>query len=152
MNLDEDALIAAVDLIGRTGATGFEVGYLHEDVPAEEAAWYAHAQYKGARIIAENHRDPVEAAEGLARRLLTGGKCTRCGGLIALSGDGAFAYTSATLTDGTQWTAETAAAAGQCRWTRMGRRWQAGCGSGGTRTRTAARQQPRRRKARKGKK
>jgi len=44
VNLDEDALIAAADLVGRTGATGFEIGYLHDDVPAEKAGWYAHAQ------------------------------------------------------------------------------------------------------------
>lgn len=117
INLDEDALFAAADLVGRTGAKSFEIGYLHDDVPAAEAGWYAHAQYKGARITEEG-AGPVEAAEALARRLLAGGKCTRCGGLIALSGHGAFAYPSATLTDGTSWTAEDAKAAAQCRWTR----------------------------------
>jgi hypothetical protein len=124
--LDEDAFIAAADLVGRTGAKELQIGYLHDDVPAAEAGWYAHAQYKGARITEEGS-GPVEAAEALARRLLTGGKCTRCGGLIALSGRGAFAYASPVMADGTTWTAEEAAKAGQCRWTRMGRRWEAGC-------------------------
>lgn len=137
MNLDEDALHAAVELVGRTGATGFEIGYLHDDVPVEKAGWYAHAQYKGARITAEDHPGPVEAAEALARRLLTGAKCTGCGGLIALSDAGAFAYSSATLADGTVWDAKTAAAAGQCRWIRAGAHWQKGCGS----KRTAVRHQ-----------
>lgn len=127
VNLDEDALFAAADLVGRTGAKEFEVGYLHDDVPPEHAGWYAHAQYKGARISAEDHKGPIEAAEALARKLLSGGKYTKCGGLISLSGSGALIYESATLTDGTKWTAEKARAAGQCRWTRMGRRWEAGC-------------------------
>lgn len=60
---DEDALIAGVDLVGRTGATDFEVGYLHDDVPVAEAGWYAKAQYRGARLTAEDHPGPVEAVE-----------------------------------------------------------------------------------------
>ncbi|HEV7982231.1 MAG TPA: hypothetical protein VGP86_04995, partial [Xanthobacteraceae bacterium] len=61
MNLpsdDEDRLIAAAELVGRTGARGLEIGYLHDDVPAEDAAWYAQAQYQGSRIIAENYTNP----------------------------------------------------------------------------------------------
>lgn len=123
MNLDEDALVAAADLVGRTGARSFQIGYL-DDEPG--SLWYAHAQYRGARITAEGP-GPVEAAEALARRLLTGGKCTGCGGLIVLPGRGAFAYRSPVLADGTRWSAEAAAKAGQCRWVRTGRRWEAGC-------------------------
>ncbi|RCG17276.1 hypothetical protein DQ384_39815 [Sphaerisporangium album] len=44
MNLDEDAVMAALDLVGRAGAKSLQVGYLHENVPAEQAAWWAHAQ------------------------------------------------------------------------------------------------------------
>ena len=129
VNLDEDALFAAADLVGRTGATSFEIGYLHDNVPAAEAGWYAHVQYKGARITEEG-AGPIEAAEALARRLLAGGKCTKCGGLIALSSSGAMIYPSATLTDGTRWTERDAMAAPQCRWTRMGKRWEAACQQG----------------------
>lgn len=127
MNLDEDALIAAAELVGRTGAKGFEVGYLHDDVPLEQAGWYAHAQYSGTRIMVDDYSGPVEAAEALARRLLEGGKCTRCGGVVALSSAGALIYPDVTLTDGTRWTEKDAVAAGQCRWTRLGSRWTAGC-------------------------
>jgi hypothetical protein len=149
VNLDEDALIAAADLVGRTGATRFEIGYLHDDVPAEQAGWYAHAQYKGARITAEDHRGPVDAAEALARRLLTGGKCAKCGKLIALSGSGAFAYHAPVMTDGTRWTADDAAAAGQCRWTRTGPRWEAGCGGrAGTRSQRSPRRPGKKRRRR----
>lgn len=125
--LDEDELIACVDLIGRTGARGFEVGYLHDDVPIAEAGWYAHAQYRGARITAEDHPSPVAAAKALASRILTGAKCKGCGKLVALADDGAFAYFRSTLLDGTRWNAADAAAAGQCRWERVGKRWEMGC-------------------------
>jgi len=103
--LDQDAADAALDLIRRTGAEGMEVGFLRDDVPTDKADWYAHAQYRGARIISEHHRGPVEALEGLARRLLAGGVCTHCGKRIALRGKSRM----------------------QCRWTRHGRKWVRGC-------------------------
>lgn len=114
--------------MARSGATGFQIGCLRNDVPAHLAGWYAHAQYRGARIIAENHPGPVEAAEALARKLLTGAKC-KCGKLVALSDHGAFAYDEAGMADGSVWTAQAAAAAGQCRWRRNGPRWEGGCQS-----------------------
>lgn len=127
--MDEDALIAAVDLVGRAGAKAFEVGYLDDDVPADQARWWAHADYRGNRIIVENESGPVEAAEKLARRILTGGRC-RCGKLVALASDGAVAYENVTMADGSTWTAEEARTAGQCRWTREGRKWVSACGAG----------------------
>jgi hypothetical protein len=105
--LDEDALHAAVDLVGRSGATGFELGYLHEDVPVEEAGWYAHAQYRGARITVEDKTGPVEAAEALARRILNGAHCAHCGKTVSMNG-----YSKS-----------------RCRWTREGRRWTRACES-----------------------
>lgn len=125
--IDQDALVAAIDLVGRAGAGQFQVGYLHDDVPVAAADWYAHAQYKGRRIIVEHHVGPVEAAEALAVRILTGAKCAGCQSLVALNDDGAFACDDAEMADGTRWTAEEAAAAGQCRWRRVGRRWVRGC-------------------------
>ena len=107
LQLDEDALYAAADLIGRTGATELQFGYLHDGVPVAEAAWWAHAQYRGARVVVEDHRDPVAAIEALARRLLTGGRCTHCGGETVLSGDGSSPI--------------------QCRYRRVGARWVRGC-------------------------
>ena len=123
-NLDQDAVLAAADLVNRSGARSFQIGYLNDD-PADPA-WYAHAQYKGVRIAAEHHPGPVEAAEALARRLLDGAKC-RCGKLVALSDDGAMVYRDTKLLDGTTWTPTQAARAGQCRWTRQGKRWEPGC-------------------------
>ncbi len=104
--VDEDALLAAVDLVGRSGGTDFEVGYLHDNVPVEKAAWYAHAQYRGARITAENHPGPVEAAEALARQVLKGAQCTHCKRTVSLGGTGTKVI---------------------CRWRREGRKWIRGC-------------------------
>lgn len=101
--LNGDAVIACADLVGRSGATNFKIGYLHDDVPLEEAGWYAHAQYRGARITAEDRRSPSEAALALAERLLRGA-AGRCGKRVSL-GDG-----------GTG-----------CRWQLMGKRWEPGC-------------------------
>jgi hypothetical protein len=98
-----DAVIACADLVGRAGARGFEIGYLHDDVPVEDAAWYAMATYQGTRLMADEHRSPTAAAMALAERILGGAAC-RCGQPVALSDD----------------------AAG-CRWQLMGQKWQPGC-------------------------
>lgn len=126
IDMDDDALTACADLVGRTGAQHFQIGYLHDDVPADQAGWYAYAQYRGARVTSSDHPGPVEAANGLARRLLNGAKCTGCDRLVALSDFGAMAY-NAHLADGSFWTMQQAAAAGQCRWRRIGPRWTRGC-------------------------
>lgn len=127
--LDDDAVVACADLAGRSGATKFEVGYLHDNVPACEAGWYAHAMYKGARISIDDQRGPVEACDALARRLLEGARCAHCHALVTLSDAGAVARDAA-MADGTRWTAREQAKAGLCRWRRMGPRWARGCESG----------------------
>jgi hypothetical protein len=122
-------MIATVDLVGRTGATGLDIGYLHDDVPPDQADWYASVQYKGARIIVERQRGPIEALEELGKRLLTGAQCHHCKGLVALSPFGALAFNS-TLADGRRWTVEDAKKAPQCLWKREGRHWVGGCATG----------------------
>jgi hypothetical protein len=123
----DEILPATADLCQRAGARGFEIGFLHEDVPVEEAAWYASAQFAGTRLIEENHRGPADAAFALAVRVLKGGRC-RCGKLVALSKEGAVAYESASLLPGFgSWTVEEATAAGQCLWQREGPRWEPSC-------------------------
>ncbi len=122
----DDVVIACADLVGRAGARGFEIGYLHDDVPVELAGWYAHAQYRGARIQVADQPGPAQAADALARRILTGAKC-RCGRLASLSPDGAIAYSDTAMADGTRWTVQEARAAGQCLWRRRGQRWEPSC-------------------------
>ena len=104
--LEEDSVIACADLVKRTGAEHFQIGYLHDDVPVAEAGWYAEARYRGGRIIAQDHAGPSEAADALARRILIGGTCQGCHRVITLI----------------------SAKRGQCRWRRMADRWVNGCG------------------------
>lgn len=102
--LHGDAVVAVADLAGRCGAAGLEVGWVHDDVPVEEAGWYATASFKGARITEQDHRSPSGAALALAERLLAGGQC-RCGKTTTLADD----------------------RPEQCRWRLMGKRWEPGC-------------------------
>lgn len=126
VDMDDDAIKAVVDLGGRTGATGFEIGYLHDDVPVDQAGWYAHVQLRGTRILVEDCKGPTEAAEALSRRLLSGAQCQGCKGLVALSSAGAMSYGS-TFADGRTWSSKEQAAARQCHWRRIGARWEMGC-------------------------
>jgi len=102
-HFNDDVVVACAELVSRTGATDFEIGYLHEEVPIEDAAWYAHAQYCGARLTVENHRSPTGAALALAERILRGATC-KCRQPVTLSDEQP-----------------------GCRWKLMGRRWEPGC-------------------------
>lgn len=118
-------MVACADLIGRSGATSFQIGYLNDDEPHQ---WYAHAQYRGARITVDDQPDPAAAARGLAERILTGGQCYHCKGLVALHPDGAVAFAGAYLAPtGEPWGLAQAGRARQCLWIRQGRRWVRGC-------------------------
>lgn len=81
---DEAMVIACADLVGRAGAKHFEIGYLDDDVPADQARWWAKAQYRGARLQADEHASPSEAAHALAVRILTGAAC-KCGSPVSLT-------------------------------------------------------------------
>lgn len=109
-DMDDDAIVAVADLAGRTGATEFKIGYLHEDVPADQAGWYAQTQYQGARIVVGDQPGPVEAADALSRRLLSGGALCRCNKIVTL-GNGR---------DPRKY----------CKWTREGAKWLGTCGAG----------------------
>jgi hypothetical protein len=97
-----DMVLACADLSGRVGARDFEIGYVHDDVPIEEAGWYVQVSYQGARIIVQDHRSPETAALAMAVRLLDGATC-RCRKSVSLS-------------DGSG-----------CRWRLVGQRWEPGC-------------------------
>lgn len=124
--VDEDAFFAALDLVGRSGASSTEFGWLHDDVPIEDAGWWATAHYRGTRLTVDGHRGPVAAIEALARRILTGGQCAHCRKLVALN-DGYVWASNVTLLDGRKWSKEDQAAAGLCRWRRVGPKWIRGC-------------------------
>lgn len=99
-----DIVVACADLVGRAGAVGFEIGYVHDDVPSERAGWYAHARYLGARFMVQDEASPEAAAMGLAERILDGATC-RCGQPVLVL---------------------TTAKVG-CRWRLVGQRWEPGC-------------------------
>lgn len=95
--------MACADLAGRSGAIDFALGYVHEDVPSEDAGWYAVARFQGARIQTDEHRSPSTAALALAERLLRDAMCV-CRRRVVLSD----------AVDG-------------CRWRLVGARWEPGC-------------------------
>lgn len=101
--LNGDVVEACANLVGRAGASSFEIGYMHDNVPVEEAGWYAVAFYQGARIQTDEHRSPTLAAMALAERLLRGATC-RCGEPVTLADE-----------------------APGCRWSLRGKRWEPGC-------------------------
>lgn len=117
-----EPVIAAADLIGRSGAKEFAIGYARENVPTEDAGWWAEAKYKGARISVEERRTPGEAAEALAEKILTGAKC-QCGRDVTLSDDAELGHEAA----GDTLAALGLTAPGHCRWRRHGPRWRQGC-------------------------
>lgn len=102
--MNEDAIIACAHLVGRAGATEFELGHTgDDDTPDDQVTWYAHAKYRGARIQTAEHRTPTAAANALTERLLSGATC-RCGKPV-------------TLSDRKR----------GCRWRLVGPQWQPGC-------------------------
>lgn len=97
-----DQLVAVVDLAGRAGAESIYIG------ETDEGIWEVTAQYRGAHPIAAESSEIGEAADTLARRLLTGAACTGC-------------HKPVTLSD-----VETLQKKG-CRWYRNSARWARGC-------------------------
>lgn len=78
-SFDGDRVQAAVKLIGRTGAGGFELRYSD---PAEDEAdgpvvWMAIANY-GDRHEVDAATDPTRAVLRLCERLIDGGQCRHC--------------------------------------------------------------------------
>lgn len=100
-----DAVVAIADLVHRLGGKFFEIGYLHDNVPMLEAGWYATATYHGAKVIAEGET-PWMAADGLAIKLLSGGRCSHCDKTVTVTGR----------------------SPKKCVWYRDGNRWDRGCG------------------------
>lgn len=122
---DVDAVVACANLAERAGASSFECGY-DPDRDAD-SRWYATAEYSrgGHQLAVDGHPSPEAAAMALAGRILTGAKC-RCGGLVALSVDGAWAPPdSATMYDGSD--PRVLRDAPQCLWILDGQRWEPGC-------------------------
>ncbi|MFD6097194.1 hypothetical protein ACFVWN_20395 [Nocardiopsis flavescens] len=117
---EQQEITACVDLVGRSGAKDFELGHLH-DAPVPEAGWFATATYRGAKLIAEGHTGPVQAAQALARRVLVGALCVCCRHRVTLATPGAAAFGLTHSGSGGQQV---------CVWVRRGDRWVSGCRGG----------------------
>lgn len=105
--MNTDAVNACVDLVDRSGAASFELGFVRDGVPVEDAGWYATVTFRGARIITDERRSPSEAATAMAERLLRGATC-RCQRPITITG-------------------APGADPDSCRWQLLGQRWEPGC-------------------------
>jgi len=75
---DDPKFLAAVDMIGRTGAQTFRIGYSDEDDGPPVVVWYAVAQWVGDRAEAAGALDPLTAVLRLAEQVIDGGECTHC--------------------------------------------------------------------------
>lgn len=101
-------LIEAIELIGRCGASEFEVGYLVDDPPPGTANWYASAKFRKGTLVTEPRMTPGDAAETLASILRKDAKCAWCGRPIS-------------------WGDRPARGAKVCWWRKIGGRWERGC-------------------------
>lgn len=81
---DDPRLLAAVDMIGRTGAKEFQIRYSDEEEPV---VWFAVATYDDGKGETDASLNPVMAVLRLAERLVDGGQCTHCGRPTGLDPD-----------------------------------------------------------------
>lgn len=81
---DYPVVLAAADLAHRVGGEDFRVGYRHEDIPMERAAWFASCKLAGDTLAVEDMPSPEAAAYAFAVKLLRAGQC-RCGRPVTLS-------------------------------------------------------------------
>ena len=84
--LNMDACVAVADLVARTGGKQLEIGYQDQTVSSKDARWYASAYFKGMRLFCDEQESPQAAADGLALKLLIGGKCTACHRTVRVAG------------------------------------------------------------------
>ena len=103
-------VVACADLGHRAGAKDFQIGWDCPHVPDEgdghncpNVTWWASVQWRGTRIMVDQHASPSAAALALAERILEGGSC-RCGRTITLVGE-----------------------PDRCQWQLIGARWEPGC-------------------------
>jgi hypothetical protein len=69
-------LVAAVDLIGRSGGQEFQIRYDDEQDPI---VWVAVARIRGGSWECAGGKTPGEAAMRLVEQLIDGGYCAHCG-------------------------------------------------------------------------
>lgn len=108
-----DAILASAELVGRAGGSDFAVGYERDDVPLEEAGWWASATFKGKEVKVVEQRSGALACEILARNLLDGGLCTHCRRVVRIRPQG--------------YVEDVYKGPKPCAWHRVGPTWKRGC-------------------------
>lgn len=81
---DDPRFIAAVDLIGKSGGTSFQIRYDEEQDPV---VWVAVAEIRGGAWECAGGRTPAQAAVRLAEAMYDGGFCAHCGKPAGVSTD-----------------------------------------------------------------
>ena len=81
---DDPRFIAATEMIGRTGASAFQIRYSDDEEPT---IWLTVAQYEGDRFECAAGRDPLAAILRLCGQLIDGGICTHCSRPTGFSAD-----------------------------------------------------------------
>lgn len=107
---------AIADLVGRSGAREFEMGYVDAEVEGGPETWYCTAVYRGAKLFVDDQPTPAHAADGLAHVILDGGMCTHCGEKTSTRGTPLGVY----IKFGRSKKA-------RCIWYRDGNVWKRGC-------------------------
>lgn len=107
-----DMILQAADMAARMGARSFQIGWTTDDVPIEEMGWYAHAQFRGARITAES-TGPAEACDALVKQLQERATCFACRRTVAWGKR----ERARLLSEGTPY----------CPWKVKAGRWEPGC-------------------------
>jgi hypothetical protein len=75
--MDSPKMLAAVQLLRRTGMQTYRIGYSDEgDGPP--IVWYAVAEWTGDRAEAAAALDPTTATLRLCEQVIDGGQCTHC--------------------------------------------------------------------------
>lgn len=106
--VDERRLIEAVEMVGRCGASEFQVGYFVDDPAPGTANWWASAKFRKGTMVTEPQMSPAHAAENLAAILRNGATCAWCGRRIS-------------------WGDRPGKGAKACWWRKVGGRWERGC-------------------------
>jgi hypothetical protein len=73
---DKEKLLAAIDMIRRTGAQQVQVRYSDDEEPI---VWFVVAGYDFGIFEVDASANPVRAALRLCERLVDGSQCTHCG-------------------------------------------------------------------------
>lgn len=75
MSLDEDRLLAGVDMLRRCGAQQVQIRYSDDDKPI---VWFVVGLFDQGRWEVAAGRNPIMALERLLEQLIDGGVCVHC--------------------------------------------------------------------------